>query len=75
MSIVKAKEDAAYKGFSSDEMDVLFKVSKMLRVELLNCSGREGKFEGQFVNFQLPVLLRTFVRWLLFGTKDIRYAI
>ena len=50
VSIEKDKEDAAYKVFSSDEMDV-FKASML--PELLNCSGRQWKFQGQFVDSQL----------------------
>ena len=66
----KKQEEAANNFFSYDTLNMLFQASIVLRRELLK-TDKNWKFKGDYEDFELSNVFKTFVRWILVGPKPI----
>lgn len=70
VSSSSTKEVAADQTFcaTEDDMNLLFKAAKIIRVELLKHT--KWKFTGNLSDFKISSPLETFVKWMIAGPKE-----
>ena len=68
--MLSTKDNAAETFFrtATDDMNVLFKASKIIRSELLNHT--KWKFSGSLNSFDVSSPLKLFVKWVIAGLRE-----